>query len=68
MLVVIVTMQPEGLYVREKGKRTTYGPLSWDFLLRRGVDLEIQRRGEVRAEKNGGRHQTQFRSHPVRII
>lgn len=26
---VIVTMREEGLYLRQKGRRTQYGPLSW---------------------------------------
>lgn len=26
---IIVTLAPEGIYTREKGKRTTYGPISF---------------------------------------
>jgi hypothetical protein len=35
----IASMQSDGLYIREKGKRTLYGPLSWDFLSQKGGEL-----------------------------
>jgi hypothetical protein len=29
---LIITLAPEGIYVREKGRRTTYGPLAYGAL------------------------------------
>jgi hypothetical protein len=29
---LIITLAPEGVYVREKGRRTSYGPLSYGAL------------------------------------
>jgi hypothetical protein len=29
---LIITLAPEGVYVREKGRRTVYGPLSYGAL------------------------------------
>lgn len=29
---LIITLAPEGVYVREKGKRTSYGPLAYGAL------------------------------------
>ncbi len=40
---MVVIIKPEGAYMREKGKRKLFGPLSWDFLYRRAVDAEVMR-------------------------
>lgn len=39
----VAKMTQEGLYIREKGKRTWFGPMSWDFIYRRGAELTAQR-------------------------
>ena len=36
---VIVTLAPEGIYTREKGRRTTYGPVSFSYLHTLGATL-----------------------------
>jgi hypothetical protein len=44
----IVILAPEGLYLREKGRRTMYGPLAYARLylqaVRAEIDLKKQRR------------------------
>ena len=40
----IITVAPEGLYLREKGRRTTYGPLTYGRLYLQAVRAEIERR------------------------
>lgn len=44
----IVVMAPEGLYIREKGKRTTFGPMGYGYLYHRAAMLTADR---ARAEK-----------------
>lgn len=34
----IVTMTHAGVTIREKGKRTTYGPVSWGLVLQKGAE------------------------------
>ena len=48
---MIVTTRPDGLYIRQKGKRTTFGPLSWDFLFRRAAELAVQKNLEEKPRR-----------------
>ena len=36
---VIVTLAPEGIYTREKGRRTTYGPITFAHIHTMGAQL-----------------------------
>jgi len=36
---VIVTLAPEGIYTREKGRRTTYGPIAFSHIHTLGATL-----------------------------
>jgi hypothetical protein len=36
---IIVTLAPEGIYTREKGKRTTYGPISFAHIHMEGARI-----------------------------
>ena len=36
---LVVSLTPEGLTMRQKGKRTTYGPLSYEWLHLQGAKL-----------------------------
>jgi hypothetical protein len=49
---LIITLTPEGITVREKGRRTTYGPISYGKLLLDGarlyVEAEKRRKAELR--------------------
>lgn len=36
----VARMTPEGVYLREKGKRTEYGPVSWGLILLKGAQSE----------------------------
>ena len=45
---MVVTLTPAGLLIREKGKRTTYGPISYGALLSLGAKqfAEAERRAK----------------------
>jgi hypothetical protein len=36
---IIVTLAPEGIYTREKGRRTTYGPITFAHIHTEGARL-----------------------------
>lgn len=38
----IVRVTAAGLYIREKGRRTTYGPVSWDWIFQKSVEQFIR--------------------------
>lgn len=40
---IVVKADQHGLWFREKGRRTWYGPLSWDSLFGQAVRLEADR-------------------------
>ena len=39
---VIVTLAPEGIYTREKGRRTTYGPIAFSHIHTLGATMRAQ--------------------------
>jgi hypothetical protein len=39
---LIVRIAPEGLYLREAGRRTWYGPMSWNSLHVRAAELSVE--------------------------
>ena len=45
---VIVTLAPEGIYTREKGRRTTYGPITFSHIHTLGAHI---RAIEVKKER-----------------
>lgn len=53
---LVITLAPEGVYVREKGRRTTYGPLSYGALKLRcaqvNADAIRQQRKRRRVTRN----------------
>ena len=38
---LVVTLAPEGIYYREKGRRTTYGPLAHGYLFQKAVEQHV---------------------------
>jgi hypothetical protein len=48
---LIVTIAREGVYVREKGRRTTFGPLSFGSLYLRCAEVQAYAIRRERAEK-----------------
>ena len=49
---LVVTLAPEGVYVREKGKRTLYGPLAYGRLLLKAAEVNAEAiRSERRTRK-----------------
>jgi hypothetical protein len=49
---LVVTMKPEGLEVRLKGKRTTYGPISYGFVFLTGARMRAE---EIRKHRRANR-------------
>lgn len=45
---LVVTLAPEGVYVREKGKRTQYGPLAYGRLLVKAAEVNAE---AIRSER-----------------
>ena len=45
---VIVTLAPEGIYTREKGRRTTYGPIAFAHIHTLGATL---RAAQIKKER-----------------
>ena len=37
----IVRVTAAGLYIREKGRRTTYGPVSWDYIFLKAAQQSV---------------------------
>jgi hypothetical protein len=37
----IATMTPAGILIREKGRRTSYGPLSWDLIFLKAAQASV---------------------------
>jgi hypothetical protein len=53
---LVVTMRPEGIEVREKGRRTTYGPVTYGFVFLTGARMRAEEtRKQRRAQRRGGR-------------
>jgi hypothetical protein len=50
---LVVTAAAEGLYLRERGRRTTYGPIGWGQLFQLGVQQYVleQRRLKAAAKR-----------------
>lgn len=53
---LVVTMRPEGIEVREKGRRTTYGPVTYGFVYLTGARMRAdedrkRRRANRRKER-----------------
>ena len=49
---IIVTLAPEGIYTREKGRRTTYGPITFSAIHTLGAR---QRAIEIKTERTKAR-------------
>ncbi len=47
---LIVTVAPDGIYIREAGKRITYGPLSYGRLLVRMAEDHVQTAKRAKAQ------------------
>ena len=45
---IIVTLAPEGIYTREKGRRTTYGPIAFSHIHTLGASL---RAAQIKKER-----------------
>ena len=56
---IIVTLAPEGIYTREKGRRTQYGPITFSRIHTLGADmraLEIKReKAKARKERRAAK-------------
>lgn len=52
---LVVTAAAEGLYVREKGRRTTYGPLAWGQLFQLGVQASVAEQRKLKAAARNAR-------------
>ena len=48
----VARITPEGVYIREKRKRTEYGPISWGLILLRGGEMRAR---EILAERQAKR-------------
>lgn len=51
--VHIATLAQSGVTLREKGKRTTYGPVSWDRIWWDGVQLAAEENLRERRARRG---------------
>jgi hypothetical protein len=49
---LVVTMRPEGIEVRLKGKRTTYGPVSYGLVFLTGARMRAE---ETRKQRRANR-------------
>lgn len=49
---LVVQLTAEGMMIREKGRRTWYGPLEYDWLLQKGAEALAN---QVRREKLAAR-------------
>lgn len=47
----VVRLTPEGVYMREKGKRTWFGPLAWSKIFWDCVNVQVAERINEKAEK-----------------
>ena len=52
---VVVTLAPEGIYVRQRGKRTTYGPLAYGRLY---TQLGRERADEILRARKAARQRS----------
>ena len=63
---IIVTLAPEGIYTREKGRRTQYGPITFSHIHTMGAQLranEIKKeRAKARKERRAAKTWTKSRS------
>jgi hypothetical protein len=48
---IVIELREEGLYVREHGRRTTYGPLSPGGILLAGARLYVEAKRQEKARK-----------------
>lgn len=48
---LVVTLAPEGVYVRQKGRRTVYGPIGYGKLYLDGARLYVAEVKRQKAEK-----------------
>lgn len=48
---LVVILADEGILIRKKGKRTTYGPVSYGLVMLQGEKLAAQQLTRERAEK-----------------
>lgn len=55
----VVRIAPEGVYIREKGKRTEYGPVAWTWIELQGAkqaaNAAMQERAATRAARRASR-------------
>ena len=51
-LDLVLGMEPEGLTLREHGRRKTFGPLKWGSLFMRAVDQDITQRRRNRRRRS----------------
>jgi hypothetical protein len=54
---IIITLAPEGIYTREKGRRTTYGPISLSSIHTQGARLRAVQVAKDRAAARKARRQ-----------
>lgn len=58
--LLVVRLAPEGLYIREKGRRTTYGPITYGMLFVQGAHLyaieQKRQKAEARKQRREQRH------------
>lgn len=53
---LVVTMKPEGIEVRQKGRRTTYGPVTYGFVFLTGARIRAEQdRKQRRANRRRAR-------------
>lgn len=46
----VITLAAEGIYIRERGKRITYGPISYGYLLLHGARQYVLEQKREKAE------------------
>ena len=48
---LVITLAEEGIFMRQKGKRTTYGPISYGLVMLQGEKMAAEALRRERAEK-----------------
>ena len=48
---LVITLTAEGIMVREKGRRTTYGPISYGKVLLDGARMHVAEQKRLKAER-----------------
>lgn len=49
--VLVASLTSEGVYMREKGRRTKYGPVGWGYIFHRGAEMAAIREREERTTR-----------------